>query len=417
MTLQERRGWFIVASLFVVLLLVFGGGYNTVPVFVPALLRGFPAWSHQRVSILPSVLAVSAGVSVLPVGWLIDRFEARVLMVVGCLMAGVGFLIASQANTFPPLLIAYLMLGCGIAAGTALPAAFVIANWFETRRGIAMGLAISGSTVGGMVMTLAAGYAIRHWGWRTAYFTVGLPMILIAVPLVLIAVRSRPPGRVRTSAGQVANSLDGYEVNEAVRTRSFWLIAASNFCFAFSATGTAIYMVAHLEGVGYSQAKAALAMSLIFGFAALGKIIMGLLADRLMARRALALDFVIQALGIVLVFRAAQPTGIVIFVLVYGLSVAAPLSLLPLLVAESMGLKRFGLIGGLAGLSQTFGAAVGPIVSGLIFDATESYTSAFELFIIINLIGAVCAFSCTPRISESITKVALGEPASAPSGG
>src|SRR6516164_1842144 len=99
MTTQERRRWLMVASLFLVLLLVFGGGYNTVPVFLPALLRAFPGWSHQRVSILPSVLAASAGLSVFPVGWLIDRVEARVLMVAGGLAAGLSFMIASQADS------------------------------------------------------------------------------------------------------------------------------------------------------------------------------------------------------------------------------------------------------------------------------------------------------------------------------
>lgn len=407
---NERRGWFIVASLFILMLLVFGGGYNTTPVFVPALLRGFSTWSHQRVSLLPSLLATSVGISVLPVGWLIDRVETRVLIVVGSLMAGCGLLIASEANTFAPFVVAYLMLGCGIAAGTALPTAYVVANWFEARRGTAMGIAIAGSTIGGMVMTLIAGYAIRHWGWRAAYVTVALPMITIAVPLVLISVRSRPPGKGKLSAAETASALDGYEVSEAVRTRSFWLIAAANFCFAFSATGTLIYMVSHLEGVGYSQAHAALAISLIFGVAALGKIVMGLLADRMMARRALALDFVIQAVGIALVFQVGRPAGIAFFVFTYGISVAAPLSLLPLLVAESMGLKRFGLIGGLEGLAQTSGAAVGPLLSGLIFDATKSYASAFELFILINLVGAVCAFACRPHIAAPLSGAPIAEP-------
>ena len=104
MTQQERHGWFIVASLFVILLLVFGGGYNTVPVLLPALLKGFPHWSHQRVSILPSVLAASAGVSVLPVGWLVDRIEARIVMAIGALTVGVAFIIASQSNSLAPMI-------------------------------------------------------------------------------------------------------------------------------------------------------------------------------------------------------------------------------------------------------------------------------------------------------------------------
>jgi MFS family permease len=162
MNQTERHGWFMVAGLFVVLLLIFGGGYNTVPVFLPALLRAFPSWSHQRVSILPSVLALSAGIFILPVGWLIDRVEAGRVMVVGALAAGLSFLIASEANGLNALIAAYLVLGLGIAAGTVLPASLVIANWFDARRGIAMGIANAGSTTGGMVMTLAAGYVLRQ---------------------------------------------------------------------------------------------------------------------------------------------------------------------------------------------------------------------------------------------------------------
>jgi OFA family oxalate/formate antiporter-like MFS transporter len=413
MTSQERRGWLIVTSLFVVLLLVFGGGYNTVPVFLPALLKAFPAWSHQRVSILASALAASAGVSILPVGWLVDRIEARIVMAGGALAAGAAFLIASQAHALASLIGAYLLLGFGIAAGTVLPGSLVIANWFSARRGIAMGIANSGSTTGGMVMTLAAGFIIRHWGWRAAYLVIGLPMIAIAAPLVALTVRSRPPGSVRLTPAQSAETLPGYEVRPALRTRSFRMIALANFCFAFAATGTLIHMAAHLEHVGYSASNAALAISLIFGFAAIGKVVMGLIADRLTARRALAIDFAIQAASILLVVAVQRAVAAPIFVAVYGLTVAAPLMLLPLLTAESLGLKRFGFISGLTGLAQTFGAAIGPLVAGRIFDLTNSYAAAFDLCIAINLLGAIAALRCKAYAPESSPLAAITEPVSA----
>ncbi|HTT76601.1 MAG TPA: MFS transporter [Candidatus Binataceae bacterium] len=400
MTQQERRGWFIVASLFIILLLVFGGGYDTVPVLLPALLKGFPHWSRQRVSILPSVLAASAGISVLPVGWLIDRVEARIVMALGALSVGVAFIIASQSNSLTPMILVYLLVGVGIAAGTILPGTLVLANWFNARRGMAMGIANSGSTAGGMVMTLVAGYAIARSGWRGAYLTLGLPMLLVAVPLILLSIRSRPPGSVKMTVAQAAENLEGFESGPAMRTRSFWMIVLAQFCFAFAATGTAIHMVAYLEGLSYSTSRAALAMSLIFGFATLGKVVMGLMADRLTARNTLGLCFIVQAAGTALVFFAANPVIIVAFVIVYGLTVAAPLMLLPLLTAESLGLKRFGFIAGMTGLAQTLGAAVGPLVTGRIFDMTGSYTNAFELFIMINLAGAAAAFACRSYAAE-----------------
>ncbi len=304
----------MVAGLFVVLLLVFGGGYNTVPVFLPALLRAFPSWSHQRVSILPSVLALSAGIFILPVGWLIDRVEAGRVMVVGALAAGLSFLIASEANGLNALIAAYLVLGLGIAAGTVLPASLVIANWFDARRGIAMGIANAGSTTGGMVMTLAAGYVLRQWNWRAAYFAIGIGMIAVAAPIIVLTVRTRPPGKLELTVAESADRLKGFELRQALRARSFWMIAGANFCFAFSATGTAIHLVTHLEGIGYSRANAALVMSLVFGFAALGKVAMGLLADRITARKTLALDFAVQAIGVALIFYIAHPATIGIFI-------------------------------------------------------------------------------------------------------
>ena len=90
MTQQERRGWFLVASLFITLLLIFGSGYNTAPVFQPALLRYFK-WSHARVATLPSVLAVSFGLSAPLVGWLLDRVEARLVILRARLPAGSRF--------------------------------------------------------------------------------------------------------------------------------------------------------------------------------------------------------------------------------------------------------------------------------------------------------------------------------------
>src|SRR5262249_34860402 len=150
---------------------------------------------------------------------------------------------------------------------------------------------------------------------------------------------------------------------------------------------------AYLEGVGYKISAAALIMSLVFAFAALGKVVMGLVADRLTARAALVLCFLAQAVGLSVVFGAARIGIMAVFVPLFGMAIAAPLMLLPLLIAESLGIKRYGLLSGLAGLAQTFGAMIGPIVAGRIFDVTASYTLAFELCIAVMILGAAISYS------------------------
>ena len=80
----------------------------------------------------------------------------------------------------------------------------------------------------------------------------------------------------------------------------------------------------------------------------------------------------------------------------FGIATAAPVALLPLLVAESLGRRRYGVLAALTGIAGTIGAAAGPVLAGRVFDLTGSYTGAFELFILADAIGAVAALACRP---------------------
>src|SRR5262249_12157881 len=112
MTARERQGWILVASLFVPLFLVFGLAYHTTGLFLHQLLKHF-GWSHTRTASLTSALALSAGLSGPLIGILLDRLEARIVMIVGIVMTGAAFLIASRAESFPIMMAAYLLLGIG----------------------------------------------------------------------------------------------------------------------------------------------------------------------------------------------------------------------------------------------------------------------------------------------------------------
>jgi len=412
MTQQERRAWFIVASFFIVLLLIAGSGADTFGVFVPALLKTFPHWSRARVALLPSALFFSWGVSVIPIGWLLDRVEARIVMIFGALAAGGAFLIASRSNSLSPMIVAYSLLGVGISAATLSPAAFVLANWFEARRGLAMGITMSGTTAGGMVMTLVANQLISESGWRAAYVALGVPMIVVVVPLTAVVVRSRPPRAVEMTVAQGARLLEGFEALEALRTRSFWMLVIANLCFGFVAVGTVVHMIAYLEGLGYKAGNAALAMSILFGLAGLGKVAMGYVADRISARRALVVNFAAAALAFLLVFGAGHVFLLAVFILTFGVAAGAPVALLPLLLAESLGRRRYGVLGALTGVAGTIGGAAGPVIAGRIFDITGGYAGAFELFILANVIGALAAFVCQSYAKSAGISIALA-PASA----
>jgi MFS family permease len=442
MNQRERQGWFIVATLFLVLFLIVGAAYGTIGVFVPALLKAFPDWSRAKVSLLPSVMAFSAGAAVLPIGWLLDRVEARIVMTFGAIAAGGAFLIASRSDSFAPLIAAYLLLGVGLSGATVGPAAFVIANWFEARRGLAMGIALAGVSAGVMAATLLSNFVIQARGWRAAYVVVGVPIILLLVPLITFVVRSRPQGslgaaqRSRTASGakrneqtslrgtdrtgesaawayeekmtvaQGAKLLEGFEVIEALRVRSFWMLLVANLCFAIAASGTVVHLIAYLREIGYKANTAALSMSILAGLAAFDKLGMGHIADRIGARLTLAFNFAAGALAFLLLLSASRVLLLILFVLAAGVAIYAPLVLLPLLLAESLGRRRYGVLGAFIGIAHTFGLAIGPVAAGRIFDVTGSYAGAFELFMILNAIGATAAFACQPYAESAQVKLA-----------
>jgi MFS family permease len=411
MTEQERGGWKIVASLFVVLFVVWGGGINTGAVFFPALLKHF-GWTRAHLSTLGSAGALAAGLVGPLVGGLVDRFEARRVMMAGAGITALAFIFASRANSYPPLLIANIVIAIGVTAATIIPCSLIVSNWFGTRRGLALGVTFAGTSIGGMGMTLVSNYAIAAGGWRTGYVTVAVPMIVVVVPLVLLTVRSRPAGRASAplpAEPQSSFVMPGLEVAEAMRTRSFWLISAAQFLYACAIAGAGLHLIAYLIGIGYTATLAAGVLSAIFFLTSIGKLAMGLFADRVSARIALSSNFAISMIGMAMLLGAAHKSALVGYVIFYGLTVGAPLVLMPMVMAESMGLRRLGSIMGITGVFATVGAAVGPVLAGHIFDVTGSYTTAFLAFVAMWFAATVSIFGCRPLTALSAA-AGYGEP-------
>ena len=230
MTQHERRGWLVVASLWATLFLLFGSGYPITGVFVMPLTRRF-GWSRTRIGMLQTLLGLAMGVSAPIVGWLLVYVRPRYAIATGAAVAGVAFILASQAHSFPPMVVAYLLLGVGVGAGTLVPCSMVAARWFERRRGLALGFTMSGTAFGASILILIVTRAIARGGVRVAYLTLAAPLFLIVIPLVLAIVRV-PTASENASAGvREAGDLPGLEVAEALRGRSFWLICLSALAY------------------------------------------------------------------------------------------------------------------------------------------------------------------------------------------
>lgn len=398
MSRTEPSRWSIVAVLFVGLFFIFGAGYLTTGVFFPPLIKEF-GWSRTRVSLLASVFSIMQGVIAPLIGWLLDRLQARFVMTTGAILAGCGMVLAGNAHSFGILLLAYSVLGIGLSASTLIPSSLVIARWFKTERGLAMGIAMAGTTVGAMTMTVVASYLISVIGWRGAYLAMGAPILALIAPLILFGVRNHAEeSPAASAAGSIGldDASDGLEMADAVRSRSFWALISIEFCFSLVAGGIVFHLVIYLIGIGFTAEVAAAILSAMFGLNALGKFAMGWVADRITGRIALVIGYLFAAGGLLFLIEARYYGAVVVFILTFGPTFAAELVLVPMITVDSLGIRRYGSISGWLGLAATIGVALGPLISGRVFDTWNTYTPAFLFFVVICLVGSASAYSCLP---------------------
>ena len=402
---SDRQAWIIAAGLFVSLFFLWGGGYNTSPVFLGALLKAF-GWSHSKVSWMPAVLVLAVGITGPIAGWLLDRVDVRIVMGSGAALTGASFIAASRATTFTEMLIAYALLGIGLGMSAWLPASVVIAKWFGERRGTALGLATAGMESGGMVLAFTVGHIISQHGWRAAYFALSIPALVLVLPFLAIVVRGRPE-ETEQKAGVSSEPLQGLEVAEAIRNRAVWTLFVAQLLWGLSA-GAVIHFVAYLTGIGYTLQFATAAYGSLAGLAALGKPTMGVLGDRVGGKNALGIALLLIAVSHILLLGAYHAWLIVIYLLVAGISIASPVALVPLVLTELVGLRRFGTIYGGVQLSATLGLFGGPLIAGRLYDLTHTYSASFEVAALIAIAGAAASFLC---VAPEASRVALTAPA------
>ncbi len=398
---QKRKRWIVLGGCWLVMAFVFGCGWEPSGVFILPLVKQF-GWTRFQVSMLNMALAIALGVSSPLVGWLIDRTQAPLWMIFGSVVTGVALLVASIGNSFGALFGAYLMIGTGIAFSTTVPCAYVITNWFDDHRGLALGIFASASSFFGMPMIMLSNHIILIRGWRHAYLILAIPVFL-AIPVILLLIRSRPQitdDGTPASRQKTRVDLPGYEVSEALSSSVFWRIAFGFFAFYFVAGGFVIHLVPYLIGIGYTQTHAALVLTLIYGLGTTGKLSISPMADRFGARRTLAADLFSLGAGLLFFLGARNVVMLSGFLLLSGLTCGAPMALFPMIQAESLGLRRYGSLNGILSVAYTLGLAAGPLVAGKIFDVTHSYSSAIALFAVLGLVAAALVVNCPPLSAE-----------------
>jgi len=392
-------GWVVVAATHMVLLLGFGAAYSFTT-FFDALQTEFSA-SRGSVSFVFSLagfLYFSLGAIAGP---LADRFGSRWVVTFGVLAIAAGLLAGSQATTVLQVYLAY-GLGVGIGIGFAYtPAVGAVQRWFDRRRGMASGFAVSGIGLGTLCVPPLAAVLIAWTDWRTAYVILGLA-VLIAGGISAYLIHGAPHERGLAPDGIPLDPADsgpdatarphhasGASIRQALLSRPFIQLYIALFMVAVGLFIPFVHLVPYARDAGLGPEVGVYLLALIGIGSTLGRFMLGGVADKFGRRPSLAVAF--AGTGLMCLFWLASDSLITlsIFAFVFGTCYGWFVALGPAVVADYFGYRNVSGLIGLLYSSVAIGTLIGPWLAGEAFDHFGSYTMPIVISAVAALGGAV----------------------------
>ena len=324
-------------------------------------------------------------------GWVVDRFGPKRLMIAGILMAGGALVGLGAVSTLTFFYLFYLFNALGYVCGGPLPNQVLLSRWFQKNRGKAMGFAYVGIGVGGAAVPLIAHALTQAYGWQRALQILGVLMLAIALPPALF-VKEWPVGERPAVPPTVSAPL-----LPILRRRAFYLLLIGSMCSIGAVGGTMQNLKLYLSlDVGYSQGEIAFIASLVLVGSLVGRISMGVLADRWTKKYVMLLIYSIVAAAIPLLFFASNQAAIYAFAVVFGIGLGGDYMIIPLMAAELFGVRALGRVMGIVLTADGIAEAVMPMAVATLRDTGGSYRPGFLLLIALAAVGAA-AVAALPR--------------------
>jgi MFS family permease len=355
-------------------------------------------WSYAGISTASTLAFVWMGIGGFVWGWLYDRYGARVVVLFGGFLQGLGLVVASRAESLPVFLAVY-GTAAGLAAGAIyVPLTAATVSWFVRHRSLAVSLVSAGLALGTTLMAPLARWQIVAHDWRFAMATLGF-IALAVIPPAALLLRPAPTAAIRPTANPSATGAVQADmtVGQALKTPVFWILSLANFACCAAHSGPLFHMVSYAAYCGVAPLTAATVLGAA-GLAALfGRIICGLLADRTGAKRTLVACLVLQGGAIALYALAHELDTLYAVSILFGFSYGGAMPLYAILVHEHFPAKIMGSVFGVVAMIAALGMALGPPVGGWLFDRFGGYGWLFVASSAIGIAAALMAMTVRPH--------------------
>jgi MFS family permease len=397
-------GWVILACTCCAGLSRQGGAVATLSVFVTPMTAQFH-WSRTAISGAVSLGGLLAAIASPSLGRLLDREGARIVLCVAVLTTGLANMALSLTVSLPMFYVLFCVARLNFAGPFDLGIYGAVNSWFILRRSFASAIASVGQTAGLVVLPMIGSLAMLKGGWPAGWLAIGMTVLIGGfVPAFLLMARAPEdvglvPDGVRSISAVARHSVRPEPVftrAQAVRTKSFWLLTLFTLLAYPVQAGVSLHQAPFLLERGLSSPVAASVVSyfsLMSGVASFG---FGVLPKWLTARWRLVLTGVLLCCGASLYPAVHGAASGYLAATFFGFGVGGLLVMLPIAWADYFGRGNYGSIRGVALTGQVLAQAAGPLLSGVLRDATGGYETSLACFAVLSGLSALAAILATP---------------------
>ena len=418
-------GWWIVAGGFLIMSTCYTVFVNCIPLFQTHIVEelGITVGQFNTGVSITTVVAVFAS---LVIGRLTDKCSARVLGAATVLTSSVVLVGLSFITAVWQLYVLCIIAGMVVVAGTRLLVSVLISNWFTLKRGLAVSIALAGSGVGGIVLSPVTSAMIVSSGWRAAFLVLAVICLVASLPLAVLTFRTRPSdkGLEPYGAGQLEQAKADRSPDAPVTVAIGWKVLRTSACFWMLVVGFIMMGITNgavitnsianmtsvvVDGVevvsgGHSTIWAGSVWSFYLAVVIVAKVSLGAIYDRWGLRMGTLLGTVTSvAAGIALCFPATD-AGPILACLFFGFATCMGTVAPPVMVVKEFGKKDLGTVTGIVTAFEMLGAAIGSVVSGVMFDAFLSFVPVWVMVIVASVLMGATLLASVPMARRLVER-------------
>ncbi len=383
--------WYIVALTLVNQALALGVLVYSFALFVVPWLDEFEV-SRSKVMLAILSFQIVTGLLSPLLGRYMDQFAMRLLVLSGALAMSLGLFLLSLATEFWQIVALHVtLLPVGMILTGTLASQTMVSKWFTEKRGLAIGVSSMGTSLGGLSVPLVTAWLIGEQGWQGAYLVLAMLSLILLVPLNYLVLRHDPP-ILRLQASETSGvEMKTWTTRQILESWAFWIPVLALIPINAAFGGTQFNLGASMADLGFGQAVAAQLIAITSGAMIVGKLFFGSLGDRVDHRK---LYWLMAGMLLVsMYFYEGSPGRPALFLAasLQGFATGGVMPMMGIMYSSRFGTLSFGRVLGLVNLFLMIGS-FGSILSGWIFDLTQSYDAAFQVFALLLLPGTIVMY-------------------------